>query len=45
MATQPGRAAVGLAVVLAGVPAYLVWRARGAAPLAPDPLAAAPDRP
>jgi len=24
--TQPGRALVGLAVVLAGVPAYLVWR-------------------
>ena len=27
--TQPGRAAVGLGVVLAGVPAYAVWRARG----------------
>ncbi len=36
--TQPGRALVGLAVVFAGVPAYLVWRRRrstsaaGAAP-------------
>jgi APA family basic amino acid/polyamine antiporter len=29
--TQPGRAAVGLAVVLAGAPAYLVWRRRGPA--------------
>jgi len=27
--TQPGRALVGLAVVLAGVPAYIVWRRRG----------------
>jgi len=26
--TQPGRALVGLAVVLAGVPAYLVWKKR-----------------
>jgi len=26
--TQPGRALVGLAVVLAGVPAYLVWKRR-----------------
>jgi APA family basic amino acid/polyamine antiporter len=26
--TQPGRALVGLAVVLAGVPAYLVWKQR-----------------
>jgi APA family basic amino acid/polyamine antiporter len=26
--TQPGRALVGLAVVLVGVPAYLVWKRR-----------------
>ena len=31
MFTQPGRALVGLAVVLAGVPAYLVWRRRARA--------------
>lgn len=31
--TQPGRALVGLAVVLAGVPAYRLWRARAAAPV------------
>jgi APA family basic amino acid/polyamine antiporter len=29
--TQPGRAFLGLTVVLAGVPAYLVWRRRAAA--------------
>ncbi len=28
--TQPGRAAVGIAIVLAGAPAYLIWRNRGA---------------
>ncbi len=28
MITQPARAAVGLAVVLAGVPAYMVWQSR-----------------
>ena len=26
--TQPGRAAVGIAIVLAGAPAYLIWRNR-----------------
>ena len=26
--TQPGRALIGLAVVLAGIPAYLVWKSR-----------------
>jgi basic amino acid/polyamine antiporter, APA family len=30
---QPGRAAVGLGVVLLGSPAYFIWRRRGAAPL------------
>jgi APA family basic amino acid/polyamine antiporter len=47
MITQPGRAAVGLGVVLAGVPAYLIWRARAARPLAPEPplAAATSDRP
>ena len=28
LVSQPGRALVGLAVVLAGVPAYLIWRRR-----------------
>jgi basic amino acid/polyamine antiporter, APA family len=32
MVTQPGRAAVGLAVVLSGVPAYLIWRRRATPP-------------
>ena len=32
--TQPARAAVGLAVVLAGAPAYLVWRRRAIKELA-----------
>ena len=30
---QPGRAAVGLGVVLLGSPAYFIWRRRGAVPL------------
>lgn len=30
--TQTGRALLGIAVVLTGAPAYLVWRARGALP-------------
>ena len=30
---QPGRAAVGLGVVLLGSPAYFIWRRRGATPL------------
>ena len=34
MIAQPGRAAVGLGVVLLGSPAYFIWRKRGAAPLA-----------
>jgi len=36
--TQPGRALVGLAVVLAGVPAYLLWRARAASLVQADAL-------
>ena len=44
MVSQPGRAVVGLAVVLTGVPAYLIWRrlaARpGAGPGGPLPTAA-----
>ena len=47
MITQPGRAAVGLGVVLAGVPAYLIWRARAARPLVTEPplATATSDRP
>jgi basic amino acid/polyamine antiporter, APA family len=30
IATQPGRAAVGLGIVLLGAPAYLIWRSRKA---------------
>jgi APA family basic amino acid/polyamine antiporter len=40
MLAQPGRAAIGLGVVLLGSPAYLVWRRRGAsvaAGVAPEP--------
>jgi APA family basic amino acid/polyamine antiporter len=32
MLAQPGRAAIGLGVVLLGSPAYLIWRRRGALP-------------
>jgi APA family basic amino acid/polyamine antiporter len=32
LATQPGRAAVGLGVVLAGMPAYYLWRRRRSLP-------------
>jgi basic amino acid/polyamine antiporter, APA family len=32
IATQPGRAAVGIAVVLLGLPAYFVWRGSGSRP-------------
>jgi basic amino acid/polyamine antiporter, APA family len=35
MIAQPGRAALGLGVVLLGSPAYLIWRRRGAA-VGPD---------
>ena len=35
--SQPGRAAVGLGLVLVGVPAFYVWRGRGAAPVTPRP--------
>lgn len=38
LVTQPGRALVGLAVVLAGVPAYLLWRARAGPPAPSDAL-------
>ncbi len=31
IATQPGRAAVGLGIVLAGAPVYLIWKKRHAA--------------
>jgi APA family basic amino acid/polyamine antiporter len=35
LVAQPGRAAVGLAVVLIGSPAYLAWRRRRSVPVAP----------
>ncbi|HEX5576070.1 MAG TPA: hypothetical protein VFX42_09375, partial [Gemmatimonadales bacterium] len=35
MIAQPGRAALGLGVVLLGSPAYLIWRRRGA-PVEPE---------
>jgi APA family basic amino acid/polyamine antiporter len=31
--TQPGRASVGIAVVLAGVPVYLIWRKQAPSPV------------
>ena len=35
IATQPGRAAVGIGVVLLGVPVYALWRSSAAAPTRP----------
>jgi hypothetical protein len=32
LVTQTGRALIGIAVVLTGVPAYLVWRSRKSGP-------------
>jgi APA family basic amino acid/polyamine antiporter len=46
MLAQPGRAAIGLGIVLLGSPAYLVWRRRGALPTpAVAPIAAETPRP
>jgi APA family basic amino acid/polyamine antiporter len=46
LATQPGRTLVGLAVVLAGAPAYLVWRRVASTPspeTIPGPAPSSPD--
>jgi basic amino acid/polyamine antiporter, APA family len=46
MLAQPGRAAIGLGVVLLGSPAYLIWRRRGPLPApAVAPAAAETPRP
>jgi basic amino acid/polyamine antiporter, APA family len=43
--TQPARAAVGIGVVLLGLPVYFLWRRRGVAPHRPSGVPAAAQQP